>query len=371
MPWLIDFTDQKVVIIGGGKIAYRKVQNFLKEGARVCVVALEIKEEFYSLNCELICDAYHQKYLDNAFFVFAATNQKHINQQIVDEAKNRHIMCASATKSTAAIKSMATIHTQNMTLGISTNGQYPALSSRLQKDLLVYDEYLHVLSKLRTFILEKNLVDIEQRQNFFHQLFLFDLSQLELLQQFLRDNQGIICIFSHHIDESALEFSKECQCIALAFQDKEYQLKIDTLIKIKIQWIIQPMVISTGVIYQRIQSSLPYPIKPPLFNDHQILNKVYHNQTNNLFIIHPRSNQELYQLLSQYGDVMTFQETPSFTRHYHSVIPFLLQKGHHYYQDITLVIEKLAGRYDYFDSVLLDHKKIRELMIYKIKDQEM
>ena len=44
MPWLINFKDKTVVIVGGGAVASRKALQFLKEGAKVKIMLLALIE---------------------------------------------------------------------------------------------------------------------------------------------------------------------------------------------------------------------------------------------------------------------------------------------------------------------------------------
>ena len=51
-PFFVDISDRECLIVGGGKIAYRKACAVLKYGAKVLVVAPEICEEFELLKKE-------------------------------------------------------------------------------------------------------------------------------------------------------------------------------------------------------------------------------------------------------------------------------------------------------------------------------
>ena len=49
-PFFINLADKKIVVIGGGKIALRRVQVLVKFGAKVIVIAPEIKKELDLMN---------------------------------------------------------------------------------------------------------------------------------------------------------------------------------------------------------------------------------------------------------------------------------------------------------------------------------
>lgn len=99
MPWLIDFQDEKVIIIGGGKVAFRKAEQFLKHQAQVIVIARDFIDDFQLLDCQQIQDQYSCHYLNEAFFVYSATDDKEINQQIVNDAKkDAYYVCKCYSK---------------------------------------------------------------------------------------------------------------------------------------------------------------------------------------------------------------------------------------------------------------------------------
>lgn len=367
MPWLIDFQDEKVVIVGGGKVAFRKAEQFLKHQAQVIVIARDFIDDFQLLDCQQIQDQYSCHYLNEAFFVYSATNDKEVNQQIINDAKRMHIMCASATASNAQFMGMSEIQTENMTLGISTNGTYPAFSKKLKTDLLKYDEYIGVLAKIRSEVLQKEIVSSKYRQRFFNQLMLFEKEELELIWDFIKQGKGLVLIFHRLLDETAYAFAKSCQGYPIAFSDHQFQLKIETLQMIEIELIIQPMVIAYGKIYDRIQASLSIQCQEPLFVDKYVLEDIYSPLKKRLFLIHPRQTRELYDLLSSYGDVYTFNDTEYFDYDYDIIIPFLLRKGFHYQKDILRIRDMMSGKYHEFRSVLLEDDQVKDKLIQKIK----
>ena len=48
-PLFVDLNRKKVLVIGAGKIAYRKVTTLLEQGADIEVVTFEIAEEKFNL----------------------------------------------------------------------------------------------------------------------------------------------------------------------------------------------------------------------------------------------------------------------------------------------------------------------------------
>lgn len=89
-PAMLRVHGKHCVIIGGGKVAARKLRSLLSAGALVTVIAPEFCEEVTLLaeayNCTLLKARYQPQYLKNAFIVIAATNDKLVNRQITTDA---------------------------------------------------------------------------------------------------------------------------------------------------------------------------------------------------------------------------------------------------------------------------------------------
>ncbi len=86
-PMFINLTDSDCLIVGGGKVAYRKIKVLLDFGARVHVVAKDISKEVKLLSQEADCLFLEQREfkpsdLDNKCLVVAATTDYTLNSQI-------------------------------------------------------------------------------------------------------------------------------------------------------------------------------------------------------------------------------------------------------------------------------------------------
>lgn len=162
-PIMIDLMGKEITVIGGGKIAYRKVNNFLKFGYEVTVVSREFIEDFKKIEnkIKIIKDEYSEIYIKDSFIVVAATNNKKVNESIgmfcrtnnklvnvIDDPKLSNFIVPSCVKR------------GDLVISISTGGKSPSLASKIRKDLEIqyddsYEEYLILLGELREQILEK------------------------------------------------------------------------------------------------------------------------------------------------------------------------------------------------------------------------
>lgn len=362
MPWLINFKDKTVVIVGGGAVASRKALQFLKEGAKVKIIASRIDRKLEALEVEKYLTDYQPKYLQNAFFVYIATDDCELNNQIIRDADELGVLCACATSSMASLKAMKVVETENLLLGISTKGQYPAFTKKLAYELEQYDDYLSALSNIRRLVLLNNLVNKHDRKQFFKHLMYFEKTELDMLLMFILEKEGRLLIFTAQCMNVIDYFAEQVSAMSLCLKEIDFQDKLKILMMLKIKWQIQPMVISYGKIYDKISKMCsPKEVAAPLFNSEILLEQLYSNKVKRLFIIHPRSNSKLFDILSRYGSVCAFNT--KIIGEYEQIIPFVLLPGYHYQNDILKAIENVKGQ---LTPVLLEDKQVVALLTKEI-----
>lgn len=90
-PMFIDMKYKKILVVGGGKIAYRRVNTLLKFGGTVQVVAPEICEDLKNLKedklIEVISRGYVSDDIDGKDLVVTATNHREVNYLVGVDAK--------------------------------------------------------------------------------------------------------------------------------------------------------------------------------------------------------------------------------------------------------------------------------------------
>lgn len=90
-PLFIDIKDKLVLVVGGGKIAARRVNTLLKFGARVRVIAPEINEDLEVLKDKKLIAVISRDYcsedINGCYLVVAATNKRNVNCFVGSDAK--------------------------------------------------------------------------------------------------------------------------------------------------------------------------------------------------------------------------------------------------------------------------------------------
>lgn len=125
-PVMLDLTGKNIVIIGGGKIALRKTVGLLKGKGQVTVVALAFLPEFTDLDgVKRITAGYRSEYIQEAQLIFACTDSKVVNQQIVNDASDHQLVNDCSEKENSDFYNMSIIEQENYLIALSSYGKDP------------------------------------------------------------------------------------------------------------------------------------------------------------------------------------------------------------------------------------------------------
>ena len=89
-PAFLDLQSRKVVVVGGGPVAASKIESLFSAGARVTVVAPQIRPEIERSDVEIVRREFRETDLDGAWWVVAAAPPA-VNRQVSAAAEARHI----------------------------------------------------------------------------------------------------------------------------------------------------------------------------------------------------------------------------------------------------------------------------------------
>ena len=87
LPISIDISDQKILIIGGGQSALKKIRILQRFGARLEVVAENITEEILSAGITCYRKRYEKSDLKGYLMLYSCTNNLELDTQIVQDAR--------------------------------------------------------------------------------------------------------------------------------------------------------------------------------------------------------------------------------------------------------------------------------------------
>ena len=104
LPLFIETTGKKCLIVGGGKVASRKLIPILKSKMKVTLISPEVIEEIElnfqkNKNLKIIKRKFEPEDIEDQFLIIAATNEKTTNQKIAKLSKDNNILVNMAEDS--------------------------------------------------------------------------------------------------------------------------------------------------------------------------------------------------------------------------------------------------------------------------------
>ncbi len=134
MPIAIDVHDKKILLIGGGRVAYHKILSLIGYCNRIHVVAREIDERIKMMpGVTFEVKDYESKDLDDAFLIYACTNDHQTNLRIKQDALNKKILINVVdTPQECDFVSPAIYRKETISVAVSSNGNdvYRSISVR-------------------------------------------------------------------------------------------------------------------------------------------------------------------------------------------------------------------------------------------------
>lgn len=140
LPIFMRLTDRPCLVVGGGKIAARKVKLLLRSGARITLVAPELCGELETLvsekKVEYFGRAYQQSDMDEKILVIAATSDQHINEEVSRLAGEHRIPVNVVDQPALCSFIMPSIINRDpIQVAVSTGGTSPVLARLLRARL--------------------------------------------------------------------------------------------------------------------------------------------------------------------------------------------------------------------------------------------
>jgi len=139
-PVFFDLSGQKVLIVGGGDVALRKISLLERTGASITVVAPEIAPELMARaaagTLKLALREFSPSDLDGARLVIVATSRRAVNRWIANLSESRNIpVNVVDDREASRFIVPAIIDRDPVLVAISTGGASPVLARRLRERL--------------------------------------------------------------------------------------------------------------------------------------------------------------------------------------------------------------------------------------------
>lgn len=139
-PIFLDIKNRRCLVVGGGAVAFRKVNMLLDHEANVEVISPQLCPELDEMvnrnQIRLKLREFEEGDLEGSFVVVAATDNPETNERIAREATQRGILLNVVDVprlSNFIVPSY--LRRGDLTLAISTNGKSPALARKIRLEL--------------------------------------------------------------------------------------------------------------------------------------------------------------------------------------------------------------------------------------------
>ncbi|MGI4790568.1 MAG: precorrin-2 dehydrogenase/sirohydrochlorin ferrochelatase family protein [Janthinobacterium lividum] len=164
-PISLNLTGQTCLVVGGGKVAERKIKSLLKSGAVIRLVSPDATPALQALAAEGKLEWRREAYpsagtgmLNGAFLVMACTDNRAVNAEVTRNAQAQHllVLCADDPNSGNFV-STAQITRGDLVLTVSTGGGSPTLAAVLRERLETefgpeWTDLVEMLGKQREFV---------------------------------------------------------------------------------------------------------------------------------------------------------------------------------------------------------------------------
>ena len=186
-PIFLDLRDKNVLVVGGGKVAERKILNLLKYGCRIHVVSPELTSQLEKLvankKIQHLPEQSMNQAMSEAFMVIAATDDAVVNARIASRAKEQGLLVNAVDQPRDCNFIMpSVVKSGDLQIAISTGGKSPALAKKIRKELQTlfgseYGSLVKLLGILRTEVLAQGDTSSENKP-FFESVVNSDLLEL-------------------------------------------------------------------------------------------------------------------------------------------------------------------------------------------------
>lgn len=179
-PLFADLRGRRVLVVGGGEIAERKVRLLLEAGARIDIVARELPAaELLAWSSDgsvsWLAREFDETQLDGATLVVAATSEGALNERVARAARARHLLCNvvdDAERSGFIVP--AIVDRSPLVIAISSGGVAPVLA-RLARERIevLFDESFGTLARLLAdwrVRIKRALPDVSARRRFYERV---------------------------------------------------------------------------------------------------------------------------------------------------------------------------------------------------------
>ena len=171
-PVFLDLKGKRVLVVGGGQVALRKVKSLLECGADVFVVAPEAVPELRQMALEGCIRWVNREYaegdLEGAYLVISATDSQEVNRRVSADAHARGVFVNVVDDPELCSFIVPSVMRRGeLVIAVSTGGSSPLFAKKVRQTLEQvigpeYGEMAALLGRLRPYVRSVGATEAER-----------------------------------------------------------------------------------------------------------------------------------------------------------------------------------------------------------------
>ncbi|TDB51707.1 precorrin-2 dehydrogenase [Bacillus sp. CBEL-1] len=167
----LNLEGETVLIVGGGKVAVRRVRKLLEQKAKIIVVSPHVEKDIYEWEeqgkVKVKNRCLQKGDLANTFLIIVATHQVDALEIIEKEKSENQLVNVASAHKKGNVYIPANFSRGELSIAVSTNGASPLLTKKIIRDLQVqfddsYTQYTYFLKQCREIIHSMDLPYVEK-----------------------------------------------------------------------------------------------------------------------------------------------------------------------------------------------------------------
>jgi precorrin-2 dehydrogenase/sirohydrochlorin ferrochelatase len=175
-PIFLDLEGKRILVVGGGRVAQRKIVSLVEHGALVQVIAKELNTYVASMArkglIEYAGQEFEESHLEGVFLVIAATDDASLNRLVSDKAMNKGLLVNAVDQpSECNFIVPSVLRRGDLVVAVSTSGKSPAFARKVREDLEKhlgneFELFLTLMGNIRKRVLSQGFTQERNRELF-------------------------------------------------------------------------------------------------------------------------------------------------------------------------------------------------------------
>lgn len=175
-PIFVDLKGKTVLVVGGGRVAQRKIETLLGYGAEIRLVTREVTESLKLMitdkKIQHVGTNFKEDFLRGVSLVFAATDDTQVNHRVSKAARERGLWVNAVDQPVdCSFIVPSIVRRGDLAIAVSTMGKSPALAKEIREQLELqfddaYSTFLALMGAVRSRVLGLSLSQQENSRIF-------------------------------------------------------------------------------------------------------------------------------------------------------------------------------------------------------------